>query len=179
MDLHQSDKHQENTPDHAEAQHDAVDAALFICQPVADKDHGQLNERIGHQCIAHSHIDIPEPALAFKQGSHSPVGDAQNQERQQQRSCFLEYVDMLDRCGDKLEIRTNQLQHPGQQEEEQEGMRRSDTAAFFMNQIPETVKWMGDYMQCVAQRLAVSVQPGVPLISCGCRLIYEPCCAHA
>ena len=64
------------------------------------------------------------------------------------------------------------------QEEEQEGMRGGHTAAFFVDQVPEAVEGMGDYVEREAKGLSVASQPGIPFRSGNCGLIYEPCCAH-
>ena len=110
MHLHQADEYQESTPDHADCQHNGKDAALFKGQSVADNHHGKLDQDIGHQCVAHGHINIPEPALALKQGGHRPVGNTQYQEWQRQRGRLLQDIQILNRRVDKLEAGQDQLQ---------------------------------------------------------------------
>ena len=147
MDFHHGGQDQHACPQNRKPAQHEVKCRFFHRHHIAEENQRELDQRIGRQPVAGSHIDLLQRPLSVKQGGQPPVSQAPQRQGKQNACQIQEDVDSLPVHMQKNKSGKLELHDPAYQSQQQNGVGGSQGASLLMGQVPESVQGVSDAVQ--------------------------------
>ena len=148
---HHSEEDQHAYPKECKCVDHGNEASFFCHQHIGNQCSRNNQKRQGNQCITACYKHIGEAAFTVKQSGEAPVCDNPQKQRQYNGNkchediCCVRILTAKDIAGSNGLIEERQYRY------NQNHKCTAHASAFFMLQIPEAIKWMGNHVESIQQ----------------------------